>query len=212
MFSRVVVVYVAFSISGCGNNDPTRHIADAPTGCTTVDCEAVAAVFTGLSWQLPCGSVIDMYDCAAVEASSTGMVTGGTPGATYDVTLHFQGVVEQKTYAGGTTNAYWNIGGAPSTSDGYNIYSLAISAPAQTFYLNAGMSSIGHTWPIDYVETVSVMDGATLTLTANPLDGAQILNIDADFQPVTAPGATLVTQPYNGQFIQMDVTSIGSGQ
>jgi hypothetical protein len=56
------------------------------------------------------------------------------------------------------------------------------------------------------------MNGATLTLTADPVNGSEILNIDANFQPVTAPGATLVTQPYNGQFIQMGVTSIELGQ
>lgn len=201
------LVLAVSAAAGCGD-DGVHHLADAPPGCNTSDCLGVTAAFAGLAWNIPCGATIDMYDCAASPTSAMGTVQGALPGTRYGVTLRFQGVVEQKTYTGGSKDGYWQTGGTPSGGDGYNIYSLAISQPPQTFYLNAGMSMIGRTWAIDYTETVEVENGATLMLVANPLDGAQILNIDDQFHPVTAPGATLVTQPYAGQFIQMDVVAI----
>ncbi|MFT3700021.1 MAG: hypothetical protein QM831_43150 [Kofleriaceae bacterium] len=200
-------------IAACGSDDNSRHIVDGNvTGCTTSDCQAVAASFAGLSWELPCGNKIDAYDCSSPPTvTNTGTISGGTAGTTYNVTLHFQGVVEQRTYTGGTQDNYWYVGGTVDRSDTYNVYSLAVSDPAQTYYLNAGMSHIGQTWAIDYSETIPVKTGATLTLTADSIESVEILNVGPDdATPVTAPGATLVTQPYNGQFIQMDATSIAT--
>ncbi len=173
----------------------------------TTDCTAASASLNGLLWQLPCGAIIDTYDCAATLDTTTATVAG-TAGTTYAIAIHIRGVVERKTYDGGTTqDTYWNIGGTPSTGDGYNVYELAISEPAQTYYLNSGTSGIGITVPIDYTETIQASAGATVTLTADPLDGAQIKNIDANMVPVSITG-TSVAQPYDGQFAELDVVSI----
>ena len=58
-------------------------------------------------------------------------------------------------------------------------------------------------------QTIQVTTGATLTLSADPVDLGEVKNVDADLQPVSITG-TSVPQPYDGQFIQMDVTDIES--
>ncbi len=194
-------------VTACGGGS-SHHLADASaTGCMTADCTAVAASLNGLLWQLPCGAIIDTYDCAATLDMTTATLAG-TAGTTYANPNHIHAVVERKTYDGGTVqDTYWNIGGTPSTADGYNVYELAISDPAQTYYLNAGTSGIGITVPIDYTETIQASAGATVTLTADPLDGAEIKNIDINMVPVSIAG-TSVAQPYDGQFAELDVASV----
>lgn len=187
-------------LAACGD-DPVHHLADG--ACT--DCDQVQASFAGLAWKLPCGTSVTSTECQTLEQMSTAMVMGGS--GRYQVQLHLQGVVEQKTYDGGTTDGYWNVGGTPG-ADGYNIYALTVSSPQQTYYLNAGTSTQFRSFAIDYMQTIAVDAGATLSLEANPIDGDEIKNVDDQLQPITAPNATLVQQPYDGQFIQLDAVSI----
>jgi len=82
-----------------------------------------------------------------------------------------------------------------------------VSSPAQTFFLNSGASNIANSFVIDYQETIRIDAGATVTLFADAVDGQEIKNVDAQGAPLTISG-TMLTQPYNGQFIQMDVMSV----
>lgn len=170
-------------------------------------CIDVAASLSGLRWNLPCtsGSGVACY-CSDPAPVSTAL--GGALGASYDVSLRFRGVVEQKTYSGGSSDgAYWQVGGYPA-NDSYNIYRLEISSPAQTFYLNRGTSSITQCWAVDYVQTVRVSAGATVRLTAQVLDGQEITNHGDAGTPLIVPGVAPDPDPFNGQFIQMDVVGI----
>jgi hypothetical protein len=54
-----------------------------------------------------------------------------------------------------------------------------------------------------------VATGAVLTLSADPVDAGEVKNIDANLNPVSIDG-TSVPQPYDGQFMLMDVTNIDS--
>ena len=101
-------------------------------------------------------------------------------------------------------------GETPGRGDPFNIYSLSISSPEQTYYLNRGESHIERCWPIDYTKTVDIAGGATVTLYADTVEQAEIMNLDGNGQPLVIPGVTQVTQPYNGQFILMDVVSVTS--
>jgi hypothetical protein len=132
---------------------------------------------------------------------------GGAPGVTYDVKLHFRGVVEQKTYTGGCTDgSYWLTGGSVP-NDGYNVYRLTVSSPPQTFYLNRGASSITNVWALDLTQTIRIDAGATVTLFADTVDSQEIKNVDGVGMPVSVQNVS-VMQPYNGQFIQMDVEGV----
>jgi hypothetical protein len=90
------------------------------------------------------------------------------------------------------------------------VYKLEVSSPAQTYFLNAGASNIERSWALDYVRNIKVNAGATLTLSADAVDAAEIKNIDNTQAgvPLIIPGVAPAPEPYNGQFVQMDVLSV----
>ncbi len=145
----------------------------------------------------------------------------GTNGTSYQVTLLFRGIVEQKTYSGGTTGlavgeeaggqgnpAFFVEGATPSSGDTFNIYELDVSSPAQSFFLNVGTSGIDQTFLIDYQATIAMDAGATVTLTGNSLGGVETFNRGADFNPVVVPDVPPAPAAFDGQFVQMDVVSV----
>ena len=119
---------------------------------------------------------------------------------TYDVQMRFRGVVETEGYSGGTNDgAFFQIGGTP-IRDGWNIYKLEISSPSQTDYLNRGEGGLRYCFPIDYAATVQMAAGATVTLTADPVDGAreEIVNIDESGKPIVVLGVPPAPKPSTG--------------
>ncbi len=168
----------------------------------------ITAALSGLQWLLPNrgndSTTTCSTDLSPVVVSTT---MGGVSGHAYSVTLRFRGVVEPKTYTGGTTTGHWNVGGTPA-ADVSNSYKLQISSPSQTFYLNAGTSAT-QIDTLDYNETITINGGATVTLTADAIDGHEVRNVVA----VPGGGASVAgisspAQPYAGQFLQMDVVSV----
>lgn len=166
-----------------------------------------AANLNGLRWQIPAVSSASGNTDNVVDPPVVTATMGGTMGMNYSVTLRFRGVVEQKTYEGGTTTGYWNVGGTPD-GGAFNIYELSISDPQETYYLNAGTSNIYNCYAIDYQETIIINGGATVSLIAQTVDGHQIKNIDPNGTPIVVPGIPPAPAAYDGQFIQMDVVSV----
>jgi hypothetical protein len=128
---------------------------------------------------------------------------------TYAVTLRFLGVAEEKAYQGGSNDgASFQVGGAPVDSAA-NLYALTVSDPAATYYVNRQYRpGVPETYPMDFVATVAIAGGATVLLVADPVDGAETQNRNAQSVPYTVPGVTHVAQPYDGQFIEMHVVSV----
>ena len=214
MVSRNSCILIA--LAACGG-DPVRHTPDAtthadasadaspdaaPDACVT--CQ-VSGSLSGLLWQLPCADA-GSPACGTMPTTTVSATVAGTTGVTYDVTAHFRGVIEQKTYSNGCQDQSW-LSGGDDNGDSYNVYELSISSPPQHYFLNAGASSITHCWVIDYEKTFRADAGATVTLFAASKDNQEIRNIDANGQPLTVAGTT-VQQPYDGQFIEMDVVSV----
>lgn len=203
-------------LAACGG-DPVRHTPDAtPHVDAAVDAAPDAAVdacvtcqvsgsLSGLLWQLPCGDT-GSPACGTMPTTTVSATVGGAAGVTYDVTAHFRGVIEQKTYSLGCVDQSW-VAGGDDNGDSYNVYELSISSPPQHYFLNAGASNITHCWVIDYEKSFRADAGATVTLYAASKDNQEIRNIDANGQPLTVAG-TSVQQPYDGQFIEMDVVSV----
>jgi hypothetical protein len=144
----------------------------------------------------------------------------GSTGVTYQVTLHFRGIVEQKTYTGvdaGTARtggsgdagnpAFFVVGGAPNGST-WNIYELDISSPPQTYFLNSGADGINYVWLVDYLAPIPMNAGAVVTLTANSVEGVETSNQAPDGGPVYVPVVPPYPAAYNGQFVQMDIVSV----
>lgn len=168
----------------------------------------VAASLDGLRWELPCTRPTgDPTVCETLPSASTSATMGGAPGAVYDVTLRFRGVVEISTYIGGSSNGYWQIGGSPPAASTINVYGLDVSSPGQTYYVNQGVSH-RVVVALDYTETVPIAAGATVTLRADSRDSYELRNIGASGQPIVVPGVPPAPMAFDGQFVQMDVISV----
>ncbi|MBS2013204.1 MAG: hypothetical protein JST00_09975 [Deltaproteobacteria bacterium] len=175
-------------------------------------CENVAGSLSGLRWELPCAAAAtDPALCTTPTANVTKSTTlAGAPGTTYAVKLRFRGVIEPKTYNGGVETGFFSVGGTPA-SDTANIYRLTVSAPAATFFVNSGTtraSNALYAEAIDYEATVDIQAGATVTLTAEPLDALQIKNRDQAGAPFVIPGIAPAPAAFDGQFVQMDVLAV----
>jgi hypothetical protein len=172
---------------GCG----AAHACPAGAVCGAGACENVAGSLSGLRWDLPCTGPSNGVSCPSEPDGGTSVTVSttlsGAAGAHYDVGLRFRGVVEQRTYVGfdaggaigaeaegGVDPSFFVAGGAtPSLADTFNIYELDISDPPQTYYLNSGKSGINRVWLVDYLASIPMNAGATITLTANTVEGKQ---------------------------------------
>lgn len=171
--------------------------------------DSITSALNGLLWLLPNVGNVSSTVCTAIPSVSTFTTLVGDASSVYNVTLRFRGVVETKAYTGGTNDgAFFQTGGTP-VADNWNIYQLTISNPPQTYYLNRGTSGLSNTFSMDYTKTLQMAGGATVTLTANSLDNQEIKNQDGSGNnPQSIPGITYPAQPFDGQFIRMDVISV----
>jgi hypothetical protein len=141
------------------------------------------------------------------------------------------------TVAGQQGNAYVYIGnvlsgGVIDPASGYNEYALVIGSPAQFIILNVWSSSLASVQSpigvnvVDFTIVLQIAAGSSVTLTARSIDqqefpncalvnGAQTTPASGNCTPfVITPGPSdppinpAIVQPYQGQFLQMDVVSI----
>jgi len=127
---------------------------------------------------------------------------GGEKGKKYDVTLRFRGVVEPMMYKAGKMDGdYFYIGGEPNNKT-YNIYKIEISSPKSHYFLNR-QDRVGHKiFTIDYTKTIRIDGGAVLTLSGDGQNGKLISN----FKKLTVK--EIAEEPFNGQFVQVDVVKV----
>lgn len=128
----------------------------------------------------------------------------GNPDVVYQVTLRIRGVVEPKNFTGGTVSFdHFQTDGTPLKND-YNSYSLVVSEPSARYTVNRNADKVGHyTFPIDYTVTIPVRGGASVTLGAYDSNDVAIANHQGHVV-AGLPGS----QPFDGQFFQVDVVSI----
>ncbi len=218
-------------VVACGSNGGTA----APCSTATSPCEAgsvlsngqcvnVAGTLAGLRWELPCTDTESPICQTEVDGGDVQVVSttlGGAPGQAYAVTLHFRGVVEMKTYAGGEAgapqtagaeglaNAQFFVSGGADNGDSANLYELQVSDPPSVYFLNSAVTYGGNVWWLDYSVTIPMKAGATITMTANAVDSREVANVNGvDGGPVLVPGVPPYPRGYDGQFIQMDVVSV----
>ena len=176
-----------------------------------------AAGFDGHRWEVPCqGATYTSgetcgWDPARFAKKTKKVVTfTGAAGKVYEVSIRVRGVVEPRTY---TTNGRvadlgakpsFLVGGAPVPGNDYNIYRIVVSNPAQTYHLNS-YKSVGHLiFDIDYQAKILVEGGATVSLEAEDSNTEAIAN----YKRLVVPGILPAPEPYNGQFIQLDVINV----
>jgi hypothetical protein len=184
----------------------------APTPCTCPlgyfgDGTTCTAVVVGLDGQrMESACVNDTAEDACNAELSPAWTGKADPGeGSFRVTLRVRGVVEQKTYEGGSRVGYWQVGGTPDAT-GFNAYHLKVGA--DDYYLNAGESKIRHCWAIDYTQSVIVRGGDDLLFEVVSTDTALIKNRDEAGVPIVVAGIPPAPDSFNGQFVQIDVERI----
>ncbi len=206
------VLSLLCAVPACGgsSDDPAADAAPRAADAAVDAGEDIAGTLDGLRWELPCVEPTSPELCTTGGIVDENAVLGGSAGQTYDIEVRFRGVIEPKTYTGGERDGYWQTGGSPA-ADTANIYQLSISAPEQTYYVNAGTTRPGDMLfcdPLDFTVTFQAEAGAMVTLTADPLDALQIQNRDDAGDPIVVDDVPPAPDSFDGQFIQMDVLGV----
>jgi hypothetical protein len=133
---------------------------------------------------------------------------GGTAGMMYQVKIHVRGVVEPTHVQGGTPGMPGQfVTGGQRYADGsneanYQQWRITTTVPNQHYFLNIyteGLSHVVHV--IDYVETIPIGGGSTITL--DVYDG----NAHSISNTVNSPPLSVMGIPgsmMSGQFVQID--------
>ena len=209
--------------AGCGDQnggcDPNASCED-DTGRVECTCNrgyegngqqcSVAPMLAPLRIELPCGGSCGGAYCSASNEETDMQTLTGEPGTEYSVTLRFRGVVEEKVYIGGLNDEFWNEGGTPN-ADNWNVYTLEISEPPQSYFLNSGEASRAHCEALDYERSVTIAHGATVTLTMNDDNNCAAPNVDDGGTPIVIPDIAPAPDTFDGQFVQVDVVDISAG-
>lgn len=181
----------------------------------------VASTLSGLRWQLARTGANVGNSAPCDPGAGQSVVMGGSSNTTYNVTLRFRGEVEVAPYIGGSnSNTFLNHGGTYEAANAglstlRNTYILQVSDPSDFWYLNQwnGTANINITHALDYSLVVPVRGGATISLiaaerpTLGNNSGSSSLEI-RNSTSVVVSGVSPDPNPYDGQFIQVDVTSV----
>ena len=193
-------------------------VAAVAAFCGVVSAAQPGDALQGARWEFPCKDPMPenpkpgqdgLSGLVKGDPKTTDQFTferafGGEPGTRYRVTLRFRGVVEPMMYKNGRMDGdHFYVGGEPNNGT-YNIYKLAVSKPESHYYLNR-QDSVGHRiFTIDYEKTIEIEGGATVTFHGNGQNGRLITN----FSKLVVPGVPPAPEPYNGQFVQVDVVKV----
>ncbi|WP_437922969.1 hypothetical protein WMF37_28535 [Sorangium sp. So ce291] len=183
--------------------------SDGAGGSGGEDLLAAAASIDGFRWEIPCdqdpGNSDECSTSARVDEKRT---FGGSADTVYQVTVRLRGVVENETYRGGTPDGmHFRVGGSPDNAT-YNVYSITVSDPAEVYYLNDSPNVTHNTFIIDHTKTIPVRGGATVSFLGEDPNKISITN----FKHLVVEGVPPAPEPFNGQFIQLDVQSVEKTQ
>ena len=145
----------------------------------------------------------------------------GDPAKTYNVTFRIRGVVEPKVYDGGrldSADPFVNIGGAPTTvgrenaSNQYGKFSIEVSDPKETYYLNRfhGDHRDHEVYDMDYLLTVPVKGNAALAVVFADQNQCAITNHRN--KVVESLAAHVIAQPFKDQFLYVEVESVSEAR
>jgi hypothetical protein len=193
---------------GCG-------AACVPSSACEGTCVPVAVALQAMRYEIVCQDMSSPFCGAGAPPPAKTITLTGTSGKSYALAIRVRGVVEQNSYSGGTaggaagTNAsFFIVGGAVSNTN-WNTYSLAVSSPARTAFLNNGATMHSYVDAIDYKARIEAAAGATITLDSSSSDTLIARNRDQDSgAPIVVPAIPPAPAAFNGQFIQVDVESV----
>ena len=116
------------------------------------------------------------------------------------VTLRITGVMEgNPSYTGGTFDGTWYVNGSFSSGE-INAYYLYVGS--DVYLLNATETEGLMVW--DYEQSVDIYPGTDIYLEANSGDGLQ----EPNTSNLISSASLGIYQPFNGQFVQVEVTNV----
>ncbi|HET6248424.1 MAG TPA: hypothetical protein VFE47_12050 [Tepidisphaeraceae bacterium] len=206
--------------------DASAKTADAPAKAADTpakgdDLKKIAESIDGYVFEFPCKDPMPEHPKPGTDGNSALVPPGADPkltdnfkaektfggvkGKHYLVTLRFRGVVEPMMYKNGKQDGdLFYIGGEPNNAT-YNIYKISVSSPESHYFLNR-QDKVGHRiFTIDYTKTIAVDGQSTITFFGDGQNGRLITNFDKLVVPGVSPK---IKQPYNGQFVQVDVVGV----
>ncbi|KYF67476.1 hypothetical protein BE11_36035 [Sorangium cellulosum] len=133
---------------------------------------------------------------------------GGDPGTTYSVKLRVRGIWEPTDIVGGEMPMKpFMIGGSigPGDAINYQQYSIEVSEPRQTYWLNNYQYRAHDIHKEDYEATIQVNGGAVVKVVMNDGNERQIANWTKDYFEGLPP---YDTAPTIGQMLRLDVVSV----
>jgi hypothetical protein len=191
-------------------------------GSLATDVTTFAKDLNGLFIDVPCAPATPtplamMATCmhpANTQHIEKKVTFGGEPNKTYSVVLRVRGVWEPTKIDGGMhpdSKVPFTIGGmippgsASSDAINYQQYSIAVSAPKQTFWLNDHQYVAHDIHKEDYQATIQVSGGAMIVVAMNDGNDHEIANWTKDFFEGLPP---YDTKPSLGQMLRLDVVSV----
>jgi hypothetical protein len=169
------------------------------------DAQPAAFALDGQRWLLPCtgsGNGSGLCPCTTSIPTQTVELSGDS--TIYQVVIRIRGVFEVTPYGSGGSGSGDFYTGGTAANDYSNIYELAVSSPAQHYFVNSANSiTSSGVVAADYEAKLPIAGNATVTFTANGQDGMQSENSE----DLTIPGVVTTPSPYDGQFAQLNVVS-----
>ncbi len=162
---------------------------------------AATPVMPTLRAEMPCtgGECAGGSTCFTDNDIDESVVMNGDPGVTYGVLLAVRGVLEHQEYDG-QCDGQWCVGGNAPLNP-WNEVTITISDPPAEYHPNNGAAGVFEVFAIDEERTVAITAGATITIT---IDGNGSCSID-NSQAIVIPGVPPDPQPFDGQFLQLDL-------
>lgn len=135
---------------------------------------------------------------------------GGESGTNYAVKLRVRGIWEPTNIAGGTkpdNSLPLTVGGMVASGNpiDYQQYSIRVSEPPQTYWLNNYGRVAHEIFKEDYEVTLIVRGGSTITITMNDGNERQIANFPGEFFNDVPPYNQM---PSLGQSLRLDVLQV----
>ncbi len=173
----------------------------------------IAAVLN-YRWEAPCKGANNNNELCGSDRTLPDhvVVVGGDPQTTYKITLHFRGLTEAHTFTPQVPDspAPHMIKGSVGTPnvDAHTKFWLEVAQPTEKYYANAFSSIEGEfdhrLFALDYMADITVQGGATVAFKYTDDNTEQSRN----FNNTVVPGVPPDPNPFDGQFLQVDVVSV----
>ena len=201
--------WLALAVASCGfspghlgqSDGATVDTPRARDAAPMLDAAPAPFALSGMRWVIPCTAALDgtPTGCEVAPTSNAYVTTIALTGSAsehWTVTARVAGAMEGLTYTGGTADGQWYVGGGTGIDIGDNYYEIAVSSPAQHYYLNDGVSGVPYSIAEDYTVQLPIDGDATVVFSASPQDMYEWQGIDSGNQPIAISGFT--APPPNG--------------